>query len=398
MKITLSCRAQFIIVGDIPISKCMKLESMNEFENLVIASSYLKNEQGCSSILNEKSFLQAVDKSQDLLCRLMLSYFGYSEQNVVYLAKALRFAIEKRHDTISMGIAWHLTWIYYKQNQSAFPSLVDIWPAVRCSCTNESEYKNDICSSEAVIVVQLDTDAAQPSVMFFSIEVIYFTNLMYETLPFANRIIPYSDHIPITGSSAEMLFDSHRNLTLICKSSRLTSKEPCRPSNTQFEITACVKLYCKAKGFIPIGEEHFPKIFCGMRTTVVQGTPTLMTGMQIGKKVGTDNFKKGTLGGFVRFRGENAFLTCLHVFLTAEELTADYITLDDTESYHVKYYQNTTEASNKDDGIVCGKIQVFGFGKNSEGTSIDAALIQLEKGIPIDSSHFTATTGQNIFY
>lgn len=326
----------------------------------------------------------------------MLSYIDDSEETFIYLAEVLQFAMETRHETISVAIAWHLTWIYFTKKQSAFPSLIDIWPAFRCTCTNESEYQNDICSSKVVIVVQLDTDIVQPSAMFFSIEVIYFINLIEENTPLANRTIPYPDDMPIPNPSAEMLFDNHRNITLICKSSLLTS--PYGPSNTKFEKTTCVKLYCKAKGFIPIGEKHFPKMFCCMPTKIVQGTPTLMTGIQIGSKIGTDNFKKGTIGGFVRFRGEDTFLTCFHVFLKASELTADYITLDDNETYRVKCYQNTTAASNIDDGFVCGKIQVFGFGKNSEGTSIDAVLIQMEKGLTIDLSHFTATTGQNIFY
>ncbi|XP_071145378.1 uncharacterized protein [Mytilus edulis] len=383
---------------NIAIKSNYNFESTNAFECLVITSSYLKKEQGRLSLLNEDSFLQAVVKSRDLICRLMLSYIDDSEATLVYLLKVLEFAMERRHNDISMSIAWRLTWVYFTRIKYDFPTLKDIWPAFRCTCKNESEEQCDICLSETVIVVQLDTYSAKPSEMFYSIPVIFYTDGIGDKLPLATSTIPYIDEMPITDSNAECLFDNHRNLTLICKSSCLTLPMTYRPSNTISEIKPCVQLYCKAKGLIPIGEQHFPKFFCGMPTKVVQGTPTLMGGLQIGNAIGTDSFKKGTLGGFVRFRGEDAFLTCLHVFLTAEQLTEDKITLDDNESYRVKCYQNTTAWSNKDDGFVCGKIQDFGFEQNCDRTSVDAALIQLEKGIGIDSSHFLATTGLESCY
>lgn len=394
-KMSVSYRVTIIIAGEIPVSKCLKLESMIEFENLLVASTYLNIEQRDLSFLNEKSFLQAVDKSQDLLCRLMLSYIDDSETTLEYLSKVLKYAMNRRDVSISVAIAWRLTWSYFTKIKSAFPNLIDIWPAFQCTCTFGSEYQNEMCSSDAVIVVHLDTDVPQPSDDFFSIQILYFTNIIYKTLPSTKRVVPFPDDMPITGSSAEILFDNHRNLTLICKSAFETSQTVYGPSDGLPEIIPCVELYCKVKGMIPVGEKHFPKLFCNLPTKILQGSPTLMTSLRIGSAIGTDDFKKGTLGGFVRFRGENAFLTCLHVFLKAEDLTSDDMTLDDSESYWVKCYSNepATSSANTRSSFVCGKIQDFGFEKNSDGTSIDAALIRLEKGITIDSSQFVAATG-----
>lgn len=375
----------------------MELKSTNQFENCLNLSSYLKD--GRLSLLNEKFFIHAVDTSQDLYCRLALSYINYSETTLLELSKVLKYAIEKRHDEISKAIAWRLTWVYFTKHKSVLPALVDIWPAYRCTCTDESEYINDFCSSDAVIVVQLDTDEVQPLDNFFSIQVIYFTNMIDKNLSLAKQALPCTDDTTISSSSAETLFDNHQNLTLICKSSFLMSQKQYKPSDKKFEIKSCVNLFCKAKGLIQIGEKHFPKQFCGLPTKIFQGEPTLLTGIQIGSSIGTDDFKKGTLGGFVKFRGEDAFLTCCHVFLKAEDLTSDDITLDDGESFLVKCYSNIHTASSNSTGssFVCGKIQDFGFERHSDGTSIDAALIRLKEGITIDSKHFVAVTGEIAF-
>lgn len=61
-----------------------------------------------------------------------------------------------------------------------------------------------------------------------------------------------------------------------------------------------------------------------------------LTNLKVGNQVGTDEYKRGTLGGFVQVRGDKAFLTYLHVFLSADELASDNLSLDDEKTLQVK--------------------------------------------------------------
>ncbi|CAG2205378.1 unnamed protein product [Mytilus edulis] len=76
------------------------------------------------------------------------------------------------------------------------------------------------------------------------------------------------------------------------------------------------------------------------------GKSSLLTNLKVGNQVGTDEYKRGTLGGFVQVRGDKAFLTCLHVFLSADELASEDLSLDDEKTVLVKLYAMKSEYLN----------------------------------------------------
>ncbi|CAG2244522.1 unnamed protein product [Mytilus edulis] len=100
----------------------------------------------------------------------------------------------------------------------------------------------------------------------------------------------------------------------------------------------------------------------------------------------------GTLGGFVKVRGDVCFLTCLHVFLSADDLASDNISLDDDAGVIVKCY-STGSVTGQGQMIPyeCGRIREIAFEMDNEReTSIDAALITLSDRNKIDENDYLA--------
>ncbi|CAG2241210.1 unnamed protein product [Mytilus edulis] len=229
---------------------------------------------------------------------------------------------------------------------------------------------------------------------YFSVDIVYLVNEDISKdntntvkLEESNAEVLFPDNKQITGLSARDLFAKHSKLPLISKSSfqqRGIEKQ-------------CVNLFCKVKGILPVGENRFPKIFCGLPTKVVQGSPAFMSKLRVGDMIGTDEFKRGILGGFVKVRGDTAFLTCLHIFLNAEELAANKISLNDNKALLVKCYPafETSDASTSP-SFICGKIRDIAFKTdNPESTSIDAALIKVKKKIEVCSTDYVSTGNHN---
>lgn len=174
----------------------------------------------------------------------------------------------------------------------------------------------------------------------------------------------------------------------------------CKSSFHQHGIEKqCVHIFCRAKGLIPVGENHFPKSFCKLPTKVIQGSPEFMTKLRVGDMIGTD-VRTGTLGGFVKVRGDTTFLTCLHIFMNAEELDAVNISLIDDSPVLIKWYPaGVTSADSGKSPFVCGKIRDIAFITDNYGTtSIDAALVKVKKHIEICPQDYLASCNQNISY
>ncbi|CAC5422105.1 unnamed protein product [Mytilus coruscus] len=198
--------------------------------------------------------------------------------------------------------------------------------------------------------------------------------------------VHFLNKVVISGVDAKTVFTEHSNLTLICKSA-FKSKGFLKNEH-EFVDIPCVQLYCKSKGVIPVGESHFPKTICGLQTDILEGSPCYLAGIRVGDEIGTDEFKRGTLGGFLLVRGVKTFLTCLHVFLNVDELSADNVSLNDEKLSMVKLYPRSSAVQNSHE---CGYIREIAFQvDNEKETSIDAALIEFTADTSINSLDYMA--------
>lgn len=347
-------------------------EKKNEFQNLIMVSTFLKERKKCSISQDSELLIYSVKTKQDLLCRLSLSYIYDREYPLQYLFEALSIAIEEEDNGCAKAIAWFITRTFFLANRVLLNCIIDIWPAFKES------------SSKVTIVIELVSkinDHVKTPAEHFPVEIIYsidedvYVHCTNSDKNKSNTHLHFADNKQITGLSAQNLFVQHSKLTLICKSSFLQ-----RGIEKQ-----CVHLFCKVKGLIPAGENPFPKLLCSLPTKVLEGSPDLMTNLRVGDMIGTDEFKKGTLGGFVKVRGDKAFLTCLHVFLSPQKLAADHISLDDDKPWYVKCYPaSVSHAASSTSSFICGRIRDIAFETNKcESTSIDAALINLQEEVDI---------------
>ncbi|XP_052084311.1 uncharacterized protein LOC127721578 [Mytilus californianus] len=295
-----------------------------------------------------------------------------------YVLEGLSSSLINQDKDTSKVIAWFIAKkLFLSLDKSIRENVTDIWPAFMCNCHR----KQQICCSDK-IVINIEMNKLRPDLpdTFWKTDINYIfddrvinkeCSQVHKHLQNSSGKIQFSNKKSISGVDAKHLFMEHNNLTLICKSS-FKSTGFLKEKHKVIE-QSCFQLYCKRKGLIPIGENHFPSSFNGLITDVLEGSPHFLSQLKIGNQVGTDEYKRGTLGGFVQVRGDKAFLTCLHVFLSADELASDNLSLDDEKTLPVKLYRKNEHP------LICGKIRDIAFEvDNEKETSIDAALVEIQ--------------------
>lgn len=310
-----------------------------------------------------------------------------------HLLAGLSISMRIRDTDTSKVIAWFITKKCFQSLKRPIQeNIIDIWPGFLCNCQRHKEvFCFDENKTKRVEII-IDINALSPDLPlnFWNIDITYMTNTIVnnaEHSQILEHLQSYSGkiHIPdkksISGADAKQLFNEHSNLSLIHKSPFKSTGF--RQQKQKVIAQSCYQLYCKRKGIIPIGENHFPITLNGLQTDVVEGSPNFISQqLKVGNQVGTDEYKRGTLGGFVKVRGDTAFLTCLHVFLSTDELASENISFDDEKTVPVKLYQ-----ANKN-SVVCGKIREIAFEvDNEKETSIDAALVEISAD-SIDHSEY----------
>ncbi|CAG2219829.1 unnamed protein product [Mytilus edulis] len=85
----------------------------------------------------------------------------------------------------------------------------------------------------------------------------------------------------------------------------------------------CATFTCGLKGFIPIGERHFPdSVFASdgtkVKTDVIEGSVNL-TNLMVGDHIESTTMS-GTLGGILLYYNRNCFITCAHVMLDEQSM------------------------------------------------------------------------------
>lgn len=314
------------------------------------------------------------------------------------LQQALCNAMTNQDEETARGISWFIVRNFYRSLSSSLKeTIIDIWPSFGCKCDDRSMRKTVLkfCSSSMIIIIETEKADNDFPKTFWKVNVKHIINdnidkneckKIHKKLQTSLSEVHFLNKVVISGVDAKTVFTEHSNLTLICKSA-FKSKGFLKNEH-EFVDIPCVQLYCKSKGVIPVGESHFPKTICGLQTDILEGSPCYLAGVRVGDEIGTDEFKRGTLGGFLLIRGVKTFLTCLHVFLNVDELSADNISLNDEKLSMVKLYPRNSAVQNSHE---CGYIRDIAFQvDNEKETSIDAALIEFTAGTSIASQDYMA--------
>ncbi|CAC5395262.1 unnamed protein product [Mytilus coruscus] len=143
-------------------------------------------------------------------------------------------------------------------------------------------------------------------------------------------------------------------------------------------------------GAIPIGENHFPVELQGILTDVIEGFPRFCSNkLRIGDSV-TNTRLKGSLGGFCRFYGREAFLTCAHTMMDWETL------LSTGQKHHTQLESVHLSTGDKilNETLLCGKVVNHSFTHhNPQKISTDVAVVELDKNIFVSLDDYVNTKG-----
>lgn len=329
-----------------------------------------------------------LDINVGLDCRYFLCHFDNDNHDYMKgLHSLLKSAIASQSYNCAKAIAWKLTRQFVKSFEKK--QFYDVWPGFICVCKDKFERLKDyqICSSDIVIVVEV-----------YAIEDVFPRPTAFQDIPITYKVVKgYSPEasliskeidqyqkvedkvcaVKVSNEQAEDFFSAHSKLCLITKSP-LRSKGYRRKKQT-FVKEPCVQLFCRAKGIIPVGEKHFPTSIESIATDVLEGYPQLLVRkIHIGGVVGTSRAGTGTLGGFVKYHGENALLTCAHVVLGREFLGPNAKRSEIHDNPILVYCKNPDEQEE----FQCGKLVNYVFPpERSEGSSVDAAIIKLDQNV-----------------
>lgn len=357
---------------------------------------------------------------ESLICRYILTNFQNIFNNIDILKRGLRQAMENRKPNCAKAIAWKICRQY--ASTVSMTQYYDIWPGFECGCkTNQRSDDSILCSCYIVIVaeVHIMEMISHKRETFSDIPIVYkevnghsdeAMSLMGEVDSTIDARKPYESSQDVSAETATEFFTKHSKLTMISKS-HLKSKGFGK-ENKKIERIPCIQFFCRAKGIIPIGEAHFPYNIGFIQTDIFEGFPTLQAKqirigseffVQTGEQKKSDNGqnataipntedeemdidndvnisfkgKAGTIGGFLKYNGEDAFLTCAHVILSPDFLIS--------HKFGYELHENPVKIYCKDDhslrGVIpCGYLANITFPPNEiNGVSIDAAIVKIDQ-------------------
>ncbi|XP_021359678.1 uncharacterized protein LOC110454492 isoform X3 [Mizuhopecten yessoensis] len=152
---------------------------------------------------------------------------------------------------------------------------------------------------------------------------------------------------------------------------------------------ACIVIYCSSKGFVPFGEEKFPKLLTvgevtastDIREGYFQFGPyayatsrssdihdRLKMGCQFGVEGGSSS---GTIGPIVNLNGKMAFLTCAHIIYGINENGYRH----DDSRYDI-YIEQPSSTNFGSTGNRCGKVKRAVFDPDLP-SSVGAAVVEI---------------------
>ncbi|XP_056013672.1 uncharacterized protein LOC125673872 isoform X2 [Ostrea edulis] len=194
------------------------------------------------------------------------------------------------------------------------------------------------------------------------------------------KSIPVSKKSPlptVTESEARELFRRHSNLTMI-SASPYKSMGYSKGKHRVVE-KLCIGLFCFHKGYIPYGEERFPKQLGEFEVDVQEGYCVLGSGasLEIGGYICRAGC--GSIGGFVDLpNNKTGLITCAHVIFSSKELEELESMNGIPPGIEAKAFDRTAHTYK-----VCGTCVAAEFPKSFQQATppqpnVDAVLIELD--------------------
>ncbi|XP_056007394.1 uncharacterized protein LOC125666144 isoform X4 [Ostrea edulis] len=240
------------------------------------------------------------------------------------------------------------------------------------------------------------TDSIPDEVMGFKLVLHNLAHLSDEASQ-VFKSIPVSKKIPlptVTESEARELFSKHSNLTMI-SASPYKSVGYSKGKHIVVE-KLCISLFCLHKGYIPYGEEQFPKKIRDVEVDVQEGYCYFGAGRSLELGGHIKRLGSGSIGGFVYLPNNKVgLITCAHVVFSSEEMMNGQLT--DTSQIEVEAFDKRHHSYK-----VCGKCKCAKFPQynmigqpvSKPDPSVDAALIELDQDI--DTFEFKAGISEQL--
>ncbi|VDI06723.1 Hypothetical predicted protein [Mytilus galloprovincialis] len=377
-------RLEHILDSNISSSKS-KENILSEFERIYSN----KSKKHCEDrLLMQNILTEASTNRYHILLRWVIAHMKENDMTVDDMKGTLDIAIEKNDKDIAKAIAWYITREFFVKFANQLKDATDIFPGIRCSCRGSLVLDCSFCTNERVIIILTRTAIKEKPDIYhgFTIEEVnpdLSNSVDSEAVTISNLLSSeytnsYFLKVNLPQKSVENIFNRHSNVTLIC-SSVLMSKSFDKVHAVQERI--CIHLYCKKKGIIPLGEDHFPTSIHGIPTDIIEGNISFITKLRIGETIGPQT-SIGTLGGFVKYMDFDCFLTCAHVMYDLQTLLSS--------SYDFSRLLGAKAFCHSAQGLIdCGKVIWRTFDHDDKlKTSIDAALVMMQNNATFDQNDF----------
>ncbi|CAC5388556.1 unnamed protein product [Mytilus coruscus] len=358
----------------------------------------------------------AVNTDEDLAFRYVLGYSKNLIGNVDVLHQLLIYAIKLKNTNCAKAVAWEITRRF--SSSVLITQYHDIWPAFQCACKTNNTLVDVSCSanmSKVVIVAEVKKGETVLSRIcsFHGIPIIYkeVNGQSKEAMCIVKHVYglevantPLSTIKGVSSGDAKKYFAKHSKLSMFSKS-HLKSKG-FGHEHHKFECVPCIQLFCRAKGLIPIGESHFPEQISSIQTDILEGYPQFnaQSDIRIGAQImvptvqvnqqnrpshqqagiNTEEIipldkRCGTIGGFLRYHGEDAFLTCAHVICDWKSLVQAKSGIDIHDN-PVTIFCPSVNSSGK--MFPCGQLAGLAFPPDQGmGSSVDAAIVRIDQAL-----------------
>lgn len=164
-------------------------------------------------------------------------------------------------------------------------------------------------------------------------------------------------------------------------------------TRNRFSVEKCATFTCGLKGFIPIGERHFPdSVFASdgtkVKTDVIEGSVNL-TNLMVGDHIESTTMS-GTLGGILLYYNRNCFITCAHVMLDEQSMISRK-----NNPIHNKDLRVFVKDANGQK-IECGNALRCDFETGSDTKpGIDVAVIEMKSDCKVNPNSMVQDSAKN---
>lgn len=295
-----------------------------------------------------------------------------------------------KHVDTAKAISWQISRMFYLGQQKSH-KIKNIYPAFKCICNKSSA--EFFCSDFLYIVVVLVKII--PSLPKNYEGILIYQKVTHGICTEGERITQKHEKLlrgqlrsvcllhGVSSKYAHHFFSNHSNLFSIVPS---FIRSKCFKTRNRFTVEKCATFTCGLKGFIPIGERHFPdSVFASdgteVKTDVIEGSVNL-TNLMVGDHIESTTMS-GTLGGILLYYNRNCFITCAHVMLDEQSMIS----------------RKNNPIHNKDANgqkIECGNALRCDFETGSDTKpGIDVAVIEMKSDCKVNPNSIVQDSAKN---